>query len=113
MVLRVGALPQKPVEASAEFHARILPHVLAELAKAPPHLVLLFDPAGPDHHGWRLSAVQNLAREHAPFRVNGLSGSDEAAIAAAICYLERAEGITGQLFAIDGNGAGEVLSKAQ
>ena len=111
MVLRVGVLPQKPVEASAEFQARILPSVLAELAKAPPHLVLLFDPAGPDHHGWRLAIVQNLAREYTPVRVNGLAGSDEAAISAAIRYLDRAEGITGQLLAIDGNGAGEVLSK--
>ncbi len=113
MLFRVGPLPERPVEASTEFHARALPEALAALAGSPAHLALLFDSADPAHRGWRLAAVQGLARERAPLRVNGLVGDDEAAIAAAMRYLEQAECVTGQLLAIDGNGAGEVLSSTQ
>jgi len=109
VLFRVGALPERAVEASAEFHRRVLPLVQAELDKRPDHLVLVFAPADHTHHGWRLAVVQGLAREHAPLRVNALSADDEAAIAAAQRYLDGAGGVTGQLLPLDGNGAGEVL----
>lgn len=112
MLFRVGPLPERALEASAEFHAQILPDVLQALEQGPAHLVLVFAPADHAHRGWRLAAVQSLAREHAPLRVNALAGDDEAAIAAAACYLEKAEGVTGQLLPLDGKGAGEVLSSA-
>ena len=110
MLFRVGALPAKATEASAEFHARVLPRVLAELGRAHPQLVLVFAPADHTHRGWRLAAVQGLAREYAPLRINAVVSDDENAIAAAVRYLEGAEGVTGHLLPLDGNGAGEVLS---
>ena len=47
----------------------------------------------------RLAArrVQDLARDAAPARVNGVVGSDEDAIAATLAWLEQAPGVTGQL----------------
>jgi hypothetical protein len=48
----------------------------------------VFPAADHSHRGWRLAAVQGLAREHAPRRVNAVASDDEAAIAAAARYLE-------------------------
>jgi hypothetical protein len=49
-----------------------------------------------------LAAVQELAREAAPKRVNGIAGDDPRAIAETLVYLAAAPGITGQLLAVDG-----------
>jgi hypothetical protein len=110
-LLRVGPLPGDALAASAGFHAEVLPKVLAEL-KRREALTLVFAPADHTHRAWRLAAVQGLAREFAPVRVNALASDDERAIAAALAYLESAQGVTGQLLRLDGNGAGEVLSSA-
>lgn len=97
-VVRVGSLPEGALDAAIEFHAKALPELL------PPHpgedLVLVFTPASRDHRGWRLAAVQDLARAAAPARVNAIAGDDEAAIAETLAYLERAPGVTGQLLAV-------------
>jgi hypothetical protein len=108
-LLRVEGLPEGVLEAAAQFHAEVLPQVRAALATGE-DLVLIFPPADYTHKGWRLAAVQQLARDFAPIRVNALAGSDEAAAAATAAYLAGAPGVTGQLLALDGNGAGEVLS---
>jgi hypothetical protein len=101
-VFRVGPLPAGALEAAAEFHAEVLPRVLALLApsRAGEDLALLFSPAADDHRGWRLAVVQDLARAGAPIRVNGVVGADEQAIAATLAYLAGAPGITGQLLTV-------------
>ncbi|WP_254514984.1 Rossmann fold domain-containing protein [Novosphingobium sp. G106] len=109
-LLRVGALPDEALAAAAEFHAVVLPRVLAELQGAKT-LTLVFAPADHTHRAWRLAAVQGLARQHAPVRVNALAGDDEAAIGAALSYLDKAEGVTGQYLLLDGNGAVALLSR--
>jgi hypothetical protein len=109
-LLRVGPLPGDALAAAARFHADVLPGVLDALAGGG-DLILIFAPADHTHRGWRLAAVQELARKHAPRRVNALAAEDEAAIAAAARYLGTAEGVTGQLLILDGIGAGEVLSQ--
>jgi len=111
-VLRVAALPDDALAASARFHLRDLAEAQAALA-AKEDLALVFAPADHTHRGWRLAAVQGLAREHAPVRVNAIASDDEAGIAAALRYLQAAPGVTGQLLPLDSNGAGEVLSKAR
>jgi hypothetical protein len=109
VLLRVGALPDEALAAAAEFHAVVLPGILAELASSET-LTLVFAPADHTHRAWRLAAVQGLAREHAPARVNALASDDEPAIAAALKYLAAAEGVTGQYLLLDGNGAEALLS---
>ncbi|MEO0062662.1 MAG: hypothetical protein RLZZ08_1222 [Pseudomonadota bacterium] len=99
-VLRVGDLPQAPLDAAAAFHADWLPAARAAMGNG--DLVIVFQPAGHDHRAWRLAVVQELAREAAPLRVNGISGVDEAAIAETAAYLVSAPGITGQMLAVDG-----------
>jgi hypothetical protein len=105
-VVRVGPLPEAALEAAAEFHARVLPEVLgaSRLADPPPvgeDLAIVFQSAPHDHRGWRLAAVQDLARAGAPARVNGVVGGDEQAIADTIAYLEQSPGVTGQLLAVE------------
>lgn len=109
---RVGPLPDTALAASTRFHAEDLPRVLALLdpAEAAKNLVIVFGPADHTHRGWRLAVVQQLAREHAPIRVNALASDSEAAIAAALSYLAAAGGVTGQLLPLDGTGAGALLS---
>ncbi|WP_305096664.1 Rossmann fold domain-containing protein [Croceibacterium aestuarii] len=63
-------------------------------------LVIVFPPASHEHRAWRLAAVQELAREMAPRRVNGIVGADRQDIARTLAYLERAPGVTGQLLAV-------------
>jgi len=100
-VLRVAGLPVPPLDAAAVFHAEHLPLARAALADADA-LAIVFEPAGHEHRGWRLAAVQALARETASKRVNAVAGDDDGAIAQALTYLETAPGITGQLLAVDG-----------
>ena len=110
-LLRVAGLPQEPLAAAAQFYGEVLPAIRAALTTATDHLVLAFEPADHTHRGWRLAAVQQLARDHAPLRVNAVAGDDEAAIAAALAYLGTAGGITGQYLPLDGNGAAALLSQ--
>ncbi|MBU6267990.1 MAG: hypothetical protein KGN34_10645 [Sphingomonadales bacterium] len=108
-VLPVGALPESPLAAAAAFHAEALPRALALLAHGATPLTLVFAPADHTHRAWRLAAVQALAREHAPRRVNAVASADPAAIDAACRWLEAAPGITGQLLPLDSHGAGTVV----
>ena len=101
--IRVGQLPPEPLDAARAFHAQI-PTPTAE------NLTLIFAPADHTHRAWRAAAIQSLARQSAPARVNAIASDHEPAIASAIAYLSAAPGVTGQLLELDGTGAGEVLS---
>ena len=89
--------------------AEWLPRIEALLAGGESPLTLAFPPADHTHRAWRLAAVQALARAHAPLRLNAVAAADEVAVAAALRYLEAAEGITGQYLVLDSAGAGAVL----
>ncbi|MCW1430432.1 Rossmann fold domain-containing protein [Novosphingobium sp. JCM 18896] len=110
-LLRVGGLPQEPLAAAARFYGEDIDAIRQALAEVPDHLVLAFDPADYTHKAWRLAAVQQLARDHAPRRVNAVASDDEKAIAAALTYLGTADGVTGQYLPLDGNGAAALLSR--
>jgi len=104
-VLRVEGLPQEAVAAAAEFYAQFAPQALTGQGD----LVLVFAPADHGHRGWRLAVVQNLARAHAPRRVNAIESEDPEATARALAYLEAAPGVTGQMLRLDSQGAGVVI----
>lgn len=103
---RITGLPADPLEAAAVFHGE---HVVAIRAAAA-DLLLVFPPADHTHRGWRLAAVQMLARAKAPLRINAVAGGSEASIAAAAEYLARAPGLTGQFISLDDAGAGAVVA---
>jgi len=101
-VLRIEGLPEEAVDAAARFYGEWLPKARALLDPplAGEDLVLVFPPADHTHRAWRLAAVQNLAREAPPRRVNAIAGNEEQAIAAALAWLADALGITGQLLEV-------------
>jgi len=101
--LDITGLPEGPSAAAAAFYGEWLGRAQAMLAGGE-HLTLVFPPAGHEHTGWRLSAVQSLALESAPARA--IASDDEAAIAAALAYLAAADGVTGQYLPLDSVGAG-------
>jgi hypothetical protein len=97
----VTDLPAEPLDAAAEFYARELPEIRDDAdINSELDLVIVFEPAGHDHRAWRLAAIQELARELAPRRINALVGKDESSIYEAMRYLDSAPGVTGQLLAI-------------
>ncbi|OYW44176.1 MAG: hypothetical protein B7Z08_10665 [Sphingomonadales bacterium 32-68-7] len=73
--------------------------------RAGEEIALIFDPAGHEHRAWRIAAVQELAREAAPARVNGVVGDDQERIDDTLAYLAAARGVTGQLLTVDGKSA--------
>jgi hypothetical protein len=100
-IIPIVDLPADPLAAAAEFHARELPRIRHNLiAQTTSDVVLVFRPAGHEHQAWRLAAVQGLARELAPIRVNGVAGEDESAVTDAGLFLNDAPGITGQLLSL-------------
>ena len=107
--LEVQPLPDLPSAAAATFHREFQPQAQALLKNGEPVLTLLFRAADHTHRGWRLAAVQALAREHAPARVNALAGGKDSSIAAGLAYLEAAEGVTGQYLLLDDAGAEPVV----
>lgn len=104
-VLDCSALPVNALEAAARFHGEFLPQV-AKLLDGADSLVIVMPAAPYDHADWRRAAARDLARAHAPSRVNVVGGND---VAATLEYLAKAPGVTGQYLPLDGTGAGDAL----
>lgn len=105
-VIAIDDLPDSPLEAANRFYAAYAASIRDDLrAQSGLNVVILFEKAGKQHRGWQLAAVQDLAREAAPGRVNAVVGGDEQAAEQALAWLEKAPGITGQLLPLDPTGA--------
>jgi hypothetical protein len=113
MLLRLQDLPDEALEAAATFHGSILPFLETMLSQSSGVLTIALNPADHTHRDWRVAAVRQLARKHAPNRVNLVAAASEAALVAADRYLEGAEGVTGQYLPLDDAGAGPVLDAIQ
>lgn len=87
-------LPNAPLDAARVFAEDHLP----ALRSGSCHV--LFDPADHTHDSWRKAMIEELAREVAPGRVNAIVGTDSDAIRRVIDYLDKAPGITGQVFTL-------------
>ncbi len=107
-VLQIDRLPAGAVSAAAEFHAEWLPGAVRRLREECRALVLVLPPATYEHNDWRRAVVRDLAREHAPQRINMIAGQSDAEIAAALDYLAKAPGVTGQYLVLACTGAGHV-----
>ena len=112
-VFEVQSLGEDPGAAAAQFYSQYLPLIEVQLVAVPEALTILFPQADYTHSAWRLAAVQTLAREAAPQRVNAAAGGNSAARLAAVQYLEAAQGVTGQVLQLDDAGAGPVVERAQ
>lgn len=89
-------LPDGPLEAAAAFHAGHLPKIEEMIAGSPALVTIVFGPGDHEQRDWRMAAVRNLARKHAPIRVNGVAGADDS-VQPLLIFLENAPGVTGQL----------------
>lgn len=89
------ALPDVPLDAAAAFHSRIVPLVRSEVGR---DIAILFDHADHAHDSWRNAAIEELAREAAPCRLNAVIGSDGQDAEDVCAFLDLAPGVTGQLF---------------
>ena len=104
LVFSVRDLPVSPIDAAAHFYSSIVPAIREDLPNVT-EVIVFFEPADHSHRAWRLAAVQELAREAAPTRVNAIVGGDRDAAHEVSEFLKRAPGVTGQLLVVDGKPA--------
>lgn len=85
------------MEASAKFHQGSLQAVEDLLARSDTQaLAIVFASVGSDHDDWRRTLARDLARAHAPKRVNVVSADDPVKKGEMLAYLRDAPGVTGQ-----------------
>ncbi len=105
--------PESSVDAASHFYATLLPQIrellegtgmwaqMAEELEGLEGIAVIFPPADHTHAAWRLAAIQELAREAAPLRVNGIAGNESEDLGEVIEYLASAPGVTGQILVVD------------
>jgi len=93
--LCIDGLADAALEAARAFYDLWLARA-EEMLGGADALAIVLPPAPYDHDGWRRAVARDLARAHAPKRVNVVSGSDQTDIGATLAYLATAPGITGQ-----------------
>lgn len=99
-VLEIAQLPQSGLEANAAFFKLHLSAAVQLLEKAGTKaLAIVLPAAGPDHDDWRRTLARDLARAHAPKRVNIVGADEPHAASAMLAYLGDAPGVTGQYLA--------------
>lgn len=103
VAIRVETLPEGALEAAEAFRAGPLADA-REILRRGDDVAIVLPPASFDHADWRIAMAHDLARAHAPARVNVIAGADEAAIGATLSYLANAPGVTGQYLPLAGAG---------
>ena len=98
-VLKIDALPEDCVKAAAIFYSDFLDQIEAMLADDKAVVAICLPSAAKSHDDWRRAAARDLARAHAPCRVNIVGGNEGVEFQAILTYLENAPGITGQYLA--------------
>lgn len=100
-----------PADDAAHFYATLVPMARAFLSGEKPAsdaglvgeleaIAFVFRFGGKSHEGWQRAAIQTLAREAAPRRVNGVVGDGLEATDEVTDWLARAPGVTGQLLSV-------------
>ena len=95
-VLSVETLPECAIDAAAQFMTAHLASARSLLDGEADALAIVLPSAPRDHDDWRRAVARDLARAHAPTRVNVIGTSQESQRIALLGYLEGAPGITGQ-----------------
>ena len=97
---RQGIATLDPAEGGAldearRFHADTLPTII-EMLEGGADVLIVFPNASVDYDDWRRAAIRDLARAHAPSRINAVTSGMDDAIDEASTYLSGAPGVTGQ-----------------
>lgn len=99
-VYEVDDLPGDGLAACAAIHAHNLAPAQRLLEDdAASALAIVLPSAGPNHDDWRTALARDLARAHAPLRVNVVAGHTGPDREAILTYLADAPGVTGQYLA--------------
>lgn len=98
--LRFDDVPSSPISAAGRFYADHLPIISSHLASTKGDLAVILPAARPKHDHWRRAAARDLAREHAPARVNIIGGGDADEVEQSVRFLKDTHGITGQYIAL-------------
>ena len=89
-------LPGDALGASTSFTRDHLANARARIGEdADDSLVIVLPSAGYDHADWRRALARDLARAHAPARVNVVAAGHAPGLDATLAYLEGAKGVTG------------------
>ena len=94
--IRIGNLPENPLEASLLFYNQYVPKAANTLTGGVDHLVFILPPADATHDDWRRAVARDLGRTYAPKQVSIIGGGDRASVDEVLAYLRAAPGITGQ-----------------
>ena len=91
-------LPDSAIDAAAAFYEHHLQDTRRMLEEADA-LAICLPPAPYDHDEWRRTLARDLARAHAPKRVNVIGTPPGGTQEAMLAYLRNAPGVTGQYLA--------------
>ena len=94
--LRVTGLPNDALGAARQFYDEWLGPAEELLASECTSLSIILPDAPYDHDDWRRAAARDLARAHAPKRVNVVAGAEGESLSGTLDYLAGAPGVTGQ-----------------
>ena len=98
--LIVEELPQRAIDAAAAFHSQHLGAANTLLCRdGTASLAIILPPAPYDHDDWRRTLARDLARAHAPKRVNVVAATRNETCDDMLAYLRDAPGVTGQYLA--------------
>ena len=94
-------LPSDALGASASFTCNHLDKARTQSGDGPDDsLVIVLPPADYDHADWRRALARDLARAHAPARVNVVAAAQGPGLDAMLAYLKGAKGVTGHYLEI-------------
>ena len=94
----VEDLPVSAIDAAAAFHQMHLAEAKRLIGQAEA-LAICLSPASYDHADWRRTLARDLARAHAPKRINVVGAASGEPREAMLAYLRNAPGVTGQYLA--------------
>ena len=98
-VVAIDSLPASALDAARSFYADHLATVMQTLDQGKDGLVIALPNASRDHDDWRRALARDLARGHAPIRVNVIGADPGQRRDVLFRYLSTAPGITGQYLA--------------
>ncbi|MEM9501827.1 MAG: Rossmann fold domain-containing protein [Pseudomonadota bacterium] len=99
-VYKIEMLPERSLASTAIFHETQLKGLAEQIAKPETTELAIVMPLAPsDHDDWRRTLARDLAREHAPKRVNVIAVNDDRIEKELLAYLRDAPGVTGQYLA--------------
>lgn len=110
-VYTIECLADRPSEAAQQFYQHHWLALRAAIEQSAESLAILLPGAPNAHDDWRRAMVRDLARAHAPKRINAIGGGSPEARAAALAFVDKAPGVTGQYFPLDQDGGDESGSK--